>query len=96
MNSNPEAKMSNSKRLWTKIVRFFEALEGMDDPMGDYIFSLARRVEKLERDLDHLKKNYCIRAPTAARLRVMPRTNAEKLELTAQPYWTENAAEIPW
>ena len=48
--------MSNSKRLWTKIVRFFEALEGMDDPMGDYIFSLARRVEKLERDLDHLKK----------------------------------------
>jgi hypothetical protein len=56
MNSNPEAKMSNSERLWTKIVRFLEALEGMDDPMGDYMFSLARRVEKLERDIDCLKR----------------------------------------
>jgi len=48
--------MSELKRLWTKIARFFEALEGMDDPIGDYMFSLGKRVEKLERDLEHLQR----------------------------------------
>jgi hypothetical protein len=48
--------MSELKRLWTKIARFFEALEGMDDPIGDYMFSLGKRVKKLERDLDYLKR----------------------------------------
>jgi hypothetical protein len=44
------------KRLWTKIALFTEAMEGMDDPTGDYIFSLGRRVDKLERDLEHLER----------------------------------------
>jgi hypothetical protein len=39
------------KRLWSSIARFAEALDGMDDPTGDYMFSLGTRVEKLERDL---------------------------------------------
>lgn len=47
--------MNTLKRLWIRIAQFAEALEGMDDPMGDYMFSLGKRVEKLERDLDHLK-----------------------------------------
>jgi hypothetical protein len=48
--------MSDLKRLWAKIARFAEALEGMDDPTGDYIFSLGKRVAKLERDLEHLER----------------------------------------
>jgi hypothetical protein len=48
--------MSELNRLWTKIARFFEALEGMDDPIGDYMFSLRKRVERIERDLDYLKR----------------------------------------
>jgi len=27
--------------------RFFEALQGMDDPIGEYMFSLGKRVDKL-------------------------------------------------
>jgi hypothetical protein len=38
------------------IARFAEALEGMDDPTGDYIFSLGKRVAKLERDVEHLER----------------------------------------
>jgi hypothetical protein len=49
--------MSALKRLWTKIARFAEALEGIDDPIGDYMFSLGKRVEKLERDLEHLERH---------------------------------------
>ena len=41
------------ERIWTKIARFAEAME--DDPTGDYIFSLEKRVVKLERDLKHLE-----------------------------------------
>jgi len=48
--------MSVLKRLWTKIARFAEALEGMDDPTGDYMFSLGKRVDKLERDVEHLER----------------------------------------
>jgi hypothetical protein len=43
------------KRLWTKIAGFAEAMEGMDDPTGDYIFSLGKRIDKLERDVEHLE-----------------------------------------
>ena len=46
--------MSVLKRLWTKIARFAESLEGMDDPTGDYMFSLGKRVDKLEREVKHL------------------------------------------
>ena len=48
--------MSVLKRLWTKIARFAEALEGMDDPIGDAMFSLGKRVDKLERDLARLER----------------------------------------
>jgi hypothetical protein len=63
--------MSELNRLWTKIARFFEALEGMDDPIGDYMFSLGKRVERIERNLDYLKGN-CIRTPAAVQFRIMP------------------------
>jgi hypothetical protein len=43
------------ERLWTKIARIAEALEGMDHPRGDYMFSLGKRVDKLERDVEHLE-----------------------------------------
>jgi hypothetical protein len=55
MTANAEANMSGLKRLWTRIVGIFEALEGMDDPTGDYMLSLGKRVDKLERDLEHLE-----------------------------------------
>ncbi len=48
--------MSGLKRLWTKIARFAEVLEGMDAPTGDYILSLGKRVDKLERDVEHLER----------------------------------------
>jgi hypothetical protein len=46
--------MSGLKRLWTRIARIAEVLEGMDDPTGDYMFSLGKRVDRLERDVEHL------------------------------------------
>ncbi len=48
--------MSMLKRLWTQIARFAKALEGIDDPAGDYMFSLGKRVEGLERAVEHLEK----------------------------------------
>jgi len=47
--------MSVLKGLWTQIARFAEALDGVDDTMGDYLFSLGKRVEKLERHVEHLE-----------------------------------------
>ena len=48
--------MSALKRLWTKIVWFAQALECIDDPTGDYIFVLGKRVDELERDVEHLER----------------------------------------
>jgi hypothetical protein len=65
MSSNAESNMSGLKRVWTRIVRIFEALEGMDDPTGDYMLSLGKRVDKLERDLERLEGQR-VRAATSA------------------------------
>jgi hypothetical protein len=54
--------MSALKRLWTKTARFAEALEGMDDPTGDYILSLGKRIDQLERDLSQLESQLHSRA----------------------------------
>lgn len=48
--------MSILKRLWIGIVRYIEALEGIDDPVGDYMLSLGNRIDKLEYDLDRLER----------------------------------------
>ena len=48
--------MSRLKRLWAKIARIAEGLEGMDDPTGDYLFSLEQRIDKLERELTQFEK----------------------------------------
>jgi hypothetical protein len=48
--------MSEFKQLWTKLARFAEALEGMDDATGDYVLSLSKRVDKLEREVEHLHR----------------------------------------
>jgi hypothetical protein len=48
--------MSTLKRLWTRIARFAAALEGIDDPTGHYMFSLERRIDKLERGVEHLER----------------------------------------
>jgi hypothetical protein len=75
MSPDAEANMSVLKRLWTRIARFAEALEGIDDPRGDYIFAVGERVDKLEREVAHLGN--CIRAVAAAgysfRQRLKPR-----------------------
>jgi hypothetical protein len=66
MSPAAEANMSALKRLWTKIARFAEALDGIDDPTGDYIFSLGKRVDKLERDVEHLERQLHPRAGGSA------------------------------
>jgi hypothetical protein len=55
MSQNAEANVSALRRLWTKIACFAEAMEGMDDPTGEYMLSLAKRVDKLERAVEHLE-----------------------------------------
>ena len=55
--------MNILKRIWIRIVRLLKTLEGMDDPIGDYIFAVGRRVEQLERDLGHLKKQRNVSKP---------------------------------
>jgi hypothetical protein len=62
MSPTAEENMSALKRLWTNIARFAQSLEGIDDPFGDYIFSLGKRVDKLERDLAHLERQLHSRA----------------------------------
>jgi hypothetical protein len=47
--------MSMLKRLWTKIMRFAKTLEGIDDPAGDYMFFLGKRLEKLEYTVERLE-----------------------------------------
>jgi len=47
--------MNRLKQLWTKIGQFAEMLEGLDDPKGDYILSLGKRVDKLERNVESLR-----------------------------------------
>jgi hypothetical protein len=42
------------KRFWQHINEWADALS-MDDPRGDYMFSLQERVAKLERDLEGLQ-----------------------------------------
>ena len=56
MSPDAEANMSALKPLWTRIARFAEALEGIHDPTGEYIFSLGKRVDKLEREVEHLER----------------------------------------
>jgi hypothetical protein len=65
MSPTAEENMSALKRLWTNIARFAQSLEGIDDPFGDYIFSifsLGKRVDKLERDLAHFERQLHSRA----------------------------------
>jgi hypothetical protein len=56
MSPNAEANMSSLKRLWTKIAHVAKSLEGMDDPTGYYMFSLEKRIAKLERAVEHLER----------------------------------------
>jgi hypothetical protein len=37
------------------MMSFAEAFDGVDDPVGDYILSLGKRVDKLENDLARLE-----------------------------------------
>lgn len=47
--------MNGLKHLWTKITQFAEVLEGIDDPKGDYILSLGKRVDRLERHVENIE-----------------------------------------
>ncbi len=42
------------KRLWQSLNGWAEAL-GMDDPRGEYMFTLEDRVAKLDRDVEGLQ-----------------------------------------
>lgn len=48
--------MSALKELWTKVARFAKALENIDDPTGHYMFSLEKRIDKLEHNVEHLER----------------------------------------
>jgi hypothetical protein len=56
MASKSEASMSALKRFWAGIARFAKALEGIDDPGGQYMVALERRIDELECDVKHLEK----------------------------------------
>jgi hypothetical protein len=56
MNPNTEDNMSGLKQLWARMVWVAKALEGIDDPAGDYMFALARRVERLERSVEQVER----------------------------------------
>ena len=47
--------MSALERLWSKLARFTDILGDMDAPIGDYMSSLGKRVDKLERDVERLE-----------------------------------------
>ena len=66
--------MSCFKRLWTKVALLAKALEGIDDPAGRYMFSLEKRIDKLERDVEHHERHL-----TAVR---------SKLSWRAPVFWT--------
>lgn len=58
--------MSALERLWTMIASFAEALAGLDDPIGDCMLSLEKRVNKLEHDLERLERQGHSRPPCEA------------------------------
>ncbi len=62
MSPGIEDNMSTLMRLWTKVARFARALEGIDDPNGHYMFSLEKRINKLERDAEHFERQLRSRA----------------------------------
>lgn len=58
--------MDRLKRLWSKIAPFVYAIEGVDDPTGDYMLSLGKRVDKLEREVAYLERQLHPRSGVAA------------------------------
>lgn len=44
-----------SDRIWEPIRRFLEAMDGIDDAQGEYLFRLERRVRSLEAELEQLR-----------------------------------------
>jgi hypothetical protein len=57
-------------RLWE------QALEGMDDPRGDYLLNLEKRVCRLEGEVEHLRRPLSANAAAA-----MTPTSAPQCEL---------------
>src|SRR3954470_20423025 len=55
MSANAEARMSGLKRLWSRIAGIVDLHEHMGDPTGDYLFSLEKRIARLERHLERLE-----------------------------------------
>lgn len=62
MSPKVEAKMSRLKQLWARIVGIAKALEGIDDPIGDSMFSLEKRVRQLECKLEDLQRQLLSRS----------------------------------
>jgi hypothetical protein len=61
------------KGLSAKVTAFFKLLEGMDDPIGNHISFLERRIDTLECDLHRLRRdqqpNFGSGAPERIKLR---------------------------
>ena len=55
-------------RIWE------QALAGMDDPRGEYLFSLEERMHRLEGEVEHL------RTPLSAAVAVVTPTNPPQTE----------------
>lgn len=55
MSQTKEINMSPLKRLWTRIVSIAQSFDDIDDPVGDYIQSLGKRLDKLERHVEKLE-----------------------------------------
>lgn len=53
------------QRLSAKLRLWGDALAGMDDPLGEYLFSLEERVRWLEGELEQLRRPRSANAATA-------------------------------
>jgi hypothetical protein len=48
--------MNTVKKFWSYVLQFLRAMEGMDDPVGEYMSSLGSRIDNLERDVARLEQ----------------------------------------
>lgn len=46
---------TRAARIWEPVRRFLEAMDGIDDPQGEYLFRLETRVQNLEAELARLR-----------------------------------------
>lgn len=66
---------TRAARIWEPVRRFLEAIDGIDDPQGEYLLRLETRVQNLEAELERLRGSETTGfAPRSARKSAMAST----------------------